>query len=448
MTMCFRYLILLVVALVLASPPLVTHRIEEFRDIKSLSSIRLSNTQSDSIAFYSVEREVSLFMNKWHINGASVAIAKEGRLVYARGFGLADTTALITVEPYHRFRIASVSKLITAAAIMKLCEEGLISINDRVFGADGILADSVYSNIRDRRAYDITIGHLLAHRGGWSLRYGDHMFISHTIAKLSGLDLPLKTEDYVRFALERNLHFTPGSGSSYSNLGYVILGLVIEAITDMTYQDFCRQEILIPVGAFDAFLGHSLPEAKLAYEVTYYEQADAIPKLSVFGTGEMVPARYGGNDIESLGAAGGWVATAPDLMRFLLSINGKGYRYSLLSNETISLMTNRRNGSRGLGWGFISANGDLWRTGYYPGTTAMMKSRRDDISWVVLLNTNGWNGPELTNEINYMMRRAIAGVSQWPESDLFRYSLPLPLPDSEVIMSYDFSPGQSVNDLF
>ena len=83
-------------------------------------------------------------MKKWTIEGASVAIAKDGKLVYARGFGYADTAAGIETQPYSKFRIASISKLVTAVAIMKLQEEGKLSLDDKVFGPEGILNDSCY----------------------------------------------------------------------------------------------------------------------------------------------------------------------------------------------------------------------------------------------------------------------------------------------------------------
>jgi len=72
-------------------------------------------------------------MQQWGIPGASVAIAKDGKLIYARGFGFADVKSAEVVQPYHRFRIASISKPLTATAIFKLIEQHKISLNDKVF---------------------------------------------------------------------------------------------------------------------------------------------------------------------------------------------------------------------------------------------------------------------------------------------------------------------------
>lgn len=93
-------------------------------------NIRLLNEMSDDPSFGNFEKTIKYFLRRWDIVGASVAVAKDGMLVYAKGFGYADSTTLEPVQPYNRFRIASISKLITAVAVMKLQEEGKLSVND------------------------------------------------------------------------------------------------------------------------------------------------------------------------------------------------------------------------------------------------------------------------------------------------------------------------------
>jgi CubicO group peptidase (beta-lactamase class C family) len=422
-----RSIVFILILLILLPETLVTHRVGFNNDFLVPGNIRITNDLSAGRNADYIERLFNSFMRKWNIKGSSVAISVEGRLVFAHGFGYADMENYIKAEPYHRFRVASVSKLITAIAVLKLCEEGKLSLYDQVFGPDAILNDSIYDNPRDKRVYNITIAHLLGHQGGWSLRYGDHMFITQTVARQMDKSLPLTTEDYVRFALDRRLHYSPGSGRSYSNLGYAILGLVIEKVSGISYEDYCREKIFEPLGIHDITLGNNLESERLINEVRYYEQEDAIPKLSVYGTGEIVPASYGGNDIESLGAAGAWVASAPDLMKILLAVDGFEEFPDILNDDDIKRMTDIRNGIAPLGWRSSYLNGVWWRTGFYPGTTAMMKRLPNGMAWVVLMNSSAWNGPELTNEINALMNRVISQVREWPEDDLFRYSLPLPL---------------------
>jgi CubicO group peptidase (beta-lactamase class C family) len=390
-------------------------------------NVRLVNSMSDGPEFSSMEKTIRSFMRRWEIAGASIAVAKNGQLVYAKGFGLSDKMSNTETEPFNKFRIASISKLITAVAIMKLQEEGKLSVNDRVFGPDGILNDPFYSDPKDKRVYSITIAHLLSHEGGWTTRWGDQMFIPFVVAESMGVNPPVDTKTIVRFALNKGLHFTPGTGKAYSNLGYAILGLVIEKVSGMSYFDFCRKEILEPIGIFDMTLARNLPNQKAPFEVTYYEPGDAVLKPSIYGTGNLVPASYGGNDIEALGGAGGWLATAPDLMKLLLAVDGFDSRKDILSHESITFMTDTNNGFAPVGWKTTIYDGTWWRTGTFPGTAGMMKRQSDGTAWVVLLNTSAWNGPEISTDINYMMARALYQVKVWPDRDLFDYSLPVPL---------------------
>src|SRR5690606_13933746 len=101
------------------------------------ASLSLENEFSYLYDLKGVDSAVHNLLKDWRIAGASVAIAREGRLVYAKGFGYADKESEEAVSPNHVFRIASVSKLITAVAIMKLAEEGKLDIDDKVFGEAG-----------------------------------------------------------------------------------------------------------------------------------------------------------------------------------------------------------------------------------------------------------------------------------------------------------------------
>ncbi len=390
-------------------------------------NVRLTNSNSKGKEFASAEKIVNSFMRKWSIEGASIAIAKDGKLIFAKGFGYADTASKTETQPFSQFRIASISKLITAIGIMKLQEEGKLSLNDRVFGPDGILNDPYFSEPKDKRVYGITVAHLLSHEAGWTQMYGDQMFMSLVVAEKMGVRPPPDTKTIVRFALDKRLHYTPGSGRAYSNLGYSILGLVIEKVSGMSYEDYCKKAIFEPLGIYDMKIAGNLPSEKAPFEVTYYEPADVLLKPSVYGTGEMVPPSYGGNDIKALGGAGAWVATAPDLMRLLLAVDGFSSRPDILSIQSIRFMTDTDNGFAPIGWKGAVNDGTWWRTGSFPGSAGMMKRQSDGISWVVLFNSSAWNGPDIYSYINNMMYRVISQINPWPEYDLFEYSIPVPL---------------------
>lgn len=399
-------------------------------DILVPGNVRLTNASSSGKEFASAEKTINSFLHKWSITGASVAIAKDGKLIYSKGFGFADTASKTETQPFSKFRVASISKLVTAVAIMKLREDGRLSLNDRVFGPDGILNDPYFSEPKDKRVYGITVGHLLSHEAGWTQRHGDQMFMPVLVAEKMGVTPPADTKTIVRFALNKRLHFTPGSGRAYSNLGYSILGLVIEKVSGMSYEEYCKVSIFEPLGIYDMTIAGNLPSEKAPNEVTYYEPSDVVLKPSIYGTGEMVTPSYGGNDIRTLGGAGAWVATAPDLMRLLLAVDGFRTRPDILNDQSIRFMTDNANGYAPVGWKGTIIDGTWWRTGSFPGSAGMMKRQSDGLSWVVLFNSSAWNGPEIYSYINNMMYRVISKINPWPENDLFDYSLPAPLKSS------------------
>jgi len=419
-------LVTLLVSVVNYNPGAV-EKVSVMTDKHIPGNIRLTNDNSSAREFAAAEKSIRSFMRKWSITGASVAVSKNGKLIYARGFGYSDTITKEEVQPYNKFRIASISKLVTAVAVMKLREEGKISLDDTVFGPDGILNDPYFGSPKDKRVFRITVAHLLSHEGGWSQRWGDQMFMPVLIADNMGVKPPADTRTIIRFALDKRLHFTPGTGKAYSNLGYSILGLVIEKASGMSYEEYCKKFVLEPLGIYDMTLAHNLPTQKAPFEVTYYEPSDIVLKPSIYGTGELVSPSYGGNDIEALGGAGAWLATAPDLIRLTLAVDGLPTRQDFLSGESISFMTDNENGFAPVGWKTTINNGTWWRTGSFPGSAGMIKRQSDGISWVVLFNSSAWNGPEIYSYINNMMYRVIAQMKRWPENDLFAYSLPVPL---------------------
>ena len=422
-----RILLITLLLLFVSSNPGAQENSFELIDKLVPNNIRLTNDISSGTKFAGVEKTVNSFLRKWSIAGASIAIAKDGKLIYAHGFGYADTASKTEAQPYSQFRIASISKLVTAVGIMKLQEEGKLALTDSVFGSKGILNDTFYGEPKDKRVYKINVAELLSHEAGWTQRYGDQMFMPLVVAEKMGVKPPVDTKTIVKFALEKRLQYIPGTGKAYSNLGYSILGLVIEKVSGMSYEDFCRKTILEPLGIYDMKIAGNLPSEKAPFEVTYYEPADVVLKPSIYGTGEMVTPSYGGNDIRALGAAGAWVATAPDLMRLLLAVDGFKTRPDILTDQSIRFMTENDNGFAPVGWKGTVMDGTWWRTGSFPGSAGMMKRQSDGISWVVLFNSSAWNGPEIYSYISNMMNHAISKIDFWPDYDLFSYSLPIPL---------------------
>jgi len=237
----------------------------------SITEVDFADAGYDSPEIEKMDRIISTFQKKWGIKGISVAVTKDGRLVYAKGFGYADEKNGELVDAHNQFRLASVSKLVTAIAIMQLNEQERFDLDDPVFGPDGILNDSIYRNYSDPDVEDITVRHLLTHTSGWSRKSGDPMFQPHLIARKMKTGLPVTNETTIQYVLKRKLNSTPGSKYSYSNVGYVILGKVIEKVTKMAYEDYVKLNILYPLNIWDMKLGSSFYEDKTINEVSYYE---------------------------------------------------------------------------------------------------------------------------------------------------------------------------------
>lgn len=194
------------------------------------------------------------FVREQKVPGAALAVAKDGRLLYTRGFGFADPAAKTLVQPAALFRIASISKPITAAAILRLIEMGKLKLDDPAFP---LLPYAPPPGTRsDPRLRRITIRHLLQHTGGWDRQKSfDPMFIPLKAAAALKVKAPAGAEDILRYMLGQPLDFDPGTRYAYSNFGYCVLGRIIERVSGQKYEDFVRKEVLLPLGMKSTRLG-------------------------------------------------------------------------------------------------------------------------------------------------------------------------------------------------
>ncbi|MFA9391361.1 MAG: serine hydrolase domain-containing protein [Prolixibacteraceae bacterium] len=379
---------------------------------------RISNDKSEFEYTAYIDKQVERFMRRSDLKGVSLAIIEDEKLVFNRAYGFADKELGIETSPEHLFRLASVSKLITAIAIMHLVEEGKLSLDDQVFGSEGLFNEPEYQNIRDRKLLDIKVVHLLNHTAGWTQRYGDPMFSPLTIAKIVGVNPPARVDTYIKFAISRRLYSKPGTMYSYSNMAYVFLGAIIEKITGMSYENFVQFHLLYPNGIYDMHLARNFFEDKYPNEVKYYEVDGDDQVLSSNGDSVYVHKTYGGNDVELLGAAGGWIASASELAKLMTLIDGFNAVPDILSEESIQKMTQEHNSA--LGW--RDSHGGYWiRTGSFAGTANMILRRPDGVEWVFLSNTSNWQGPKFSREINQLMNKITNRVDSWPDMDLFYY---------------------------
>lgn len=353
----------------------------------------LHNDSSSFDELQGLDRKVKSYMRKWAIKGASLAITRNDSLLYAKGYGWADEELGVEMQPYHILRMASVSKLITAAGIMVLQDRDSLNIKDNVFGPGGILEDSPFASvIKDRNYHKITIEHLLRHQGGFSR---DPLFSSRDVKHQMQLDCPPTKDDFFRLVLSRNLRFMPGSWQKYSNFGYLLLSEIIEKVSGMPYEEFIRKEVLGPAGCYDMHIAGNYYEDKRPNEVRYYtHEGDGKFIEDYSDNGQMVERCYGGNNIPLLSGAGAWCGSPAEISRFVSAIDGRPEVKDIISNEAFLQMTEYLDKETfSLGWNDTAPSKGWSRTGTLSGTSALVRYFPDGECWIFITNTSTYRGP-------------------------------------------------------
>lgn len=429
-----RFLVL-AIGVLLVGAAIFTHRIitaEPEPDIPEELQYRLndslSNAMSDLPATEKMERYIANWMARYNIRGASLAIMKDEHLIYCKGFGWADEERNQPAEVGHIYRVASASKLITAVGIMKLCDEGLLRLDDKVFGAEGILKH--FTEIKDKRAENITVRHLLNHTAGFSRRMGDPMFRIADIIKWEHLDTTPTADQLIAYQLRQRLRDRPGGSAQYSNMGYLVLSRVIEVASGKSYEQYLQEHVLWPAGCYDMHIARNYYEERYPMEVKYYGN-DPNDRIESFdGSGEMRPRQYGGHNIRGLQGAGAWVSSAVEMLRLVASIDGKPEVPDILLPESVAEMRNiTRKGDYALGWArYHESTQTLVRTGTMSGTCAYIEYKTSGISYAFLTNTSNYRGASFTNSLGRMIHTAMSRVQEWPQDrDLF---VEVPRPDT------------------
>lgn len=331
-----------------------------------------------------VDAAISEVMREHRLVGASIAVAHRGEMLMARGFGSSDRARGTPVTRDTLFCTASVTKPITAVAIMKLVESGRLRLDARLVEMLADLKPLPGHRMVDPRFRQITVHHLLYHAGGWNRdEDSDGPANAEAISRRAGHRGPMSAAVAYRVALGEPLHFAPGSESHYSNFGYILLRLVIERASGQHYEAFVHQHVFAPMGIERVHL--ELPESR-------------------YSPGET--RRYGPNGRELVGghpltmgmSGGNWLATPTDLVQFLTAIDGSRGR-PVLSADTDELMfaippppLETRDGAAhvGLGWDTVRlVDGKLRysKNGGRPGVIAWIEHLPNGVDWAVTYNT-------------------------------------------------------------
>jgi N-acyl-D-amino-acid deacylase len=389
------------------------------------------------------DKLMSDFMREHRPPGAALAVAYHGRLVYARGFGLADMESRQPVRPRSLFRVASVSKPFTATAVMQLVEQGRLKLDDPVLPLLNLKPHLEPGARMDPRWHEIRVHHCLQHTGGWNRDKSFDPMSAATaeqVAKSLKIRLPIHPRDIIRYTMGKPLDFTPGTAYAYSNFGYCVLGRLIEAVTHKPYHEYVSEKVLAPLGIRDMRLGKNLLKDSAPGEVVYYDSRHRTGRaISGPRIGQQVPVPYGVECIETMDANGGWIASAVDLVRFAVALDDPA-ACPILREKSLLAMLAPPPGAvghgpqgrpkpvyYGCGWEVRPAGRPgrctKWHAGMLMGSSALLVCRADRIDWAVLFNSDaGRDGKEFADLIDPLLHRSADEIKDWPDVDLFARS--------------------------
>jgi N-acyl-D-amino-acid deacylase len=381
------------------------------------------------------DEQMRQFMKEHRMPGAALAVTDQGRLVFAKGYGYADIATREKVTSKSLFRIASISKPITAVAILQLIEQGKLTLDSKVFEILDYEEVIQAAKEFDARQREITIRHLLEHRAGWDREKSfDAMFQSVRFAKETGGTPPAAPDTVIRAMLNQKLDFDPGERYAYSNYGYCLLGRVIEKLSGQTYEDYVKAHVLSPIGVHAMRIGRTHLADRSPGEVRYYDTGRG-PSVFAADLDQLVPWPYGVWYLEAMDSHGAWIASAEDLARFACALDDP-QRSPLLKPESMAAMHARPPGlaghSRGgkpksqfysLGWQnreLGDGRVDRSHSGSLAGTATILIRRHDGRNLVVLFNAR--SSPTLSHlgsGIIGPLDAVTNAIEKWPTIDLF-----------------------------
>lgn len=333
-----------------------------------------------------------------HLPGVAVGVVADQDLVWAAGFGFADTATKRPMTPQTKFRMASHSKLFTATAVMQLREDGKLRLDDPV--------SKHLPWFRVRRAADddpeITIEELLTHSSGLPREAGSHW---------TTFDFPT-TEELRGLMAERQAPFPPEVRWKYSNLAYSVAGLVIEAVSGQRWADYVQQHIYQPLGMTSS-----------SVDVNVDGLATGYGRL----TPETTRATNPFIDAKGMAAATGITSTVDDMARFASAQFRTGRRggANILSTGSLRQMHRIRmlesNWTQGNAIGFaVRRERDkvyVSHGGSYPGyQTQTMLYPEGKVAVIILTNADDANPGGIATQLMNTVGEAVAKAAAKPES--------------------------------
>jgi CubicO group peptidase (beta-lactamase class C family) len=329
------------------------------------------------------------FMQKYQVPALSFAVGYAGEIVHQDAFGFADRESNEAVSPAHLYRIASISKTITSAAIFDLIERGRLKLSDKIFGPGALTGADYGKPPYNLGIADITLEHLLTHTaGGWTNDSRDPMF-GHP---------RMDHAELIAWTLSnRPLDNPPGQHYAYSNFGFCMLGRVIEKVTGQPYADHVKAEVLARCGVTEMSIAGNTLEARRQGEVKYYGQGEN---------------PYDAN-VARMDSHGGWIARPAAIVRFFMHVDGFARPPNILKAETIKIMTTATsaNPEYAKGW-FVNKDGNWWHSGSLAGTTTMAVRTHSGFCWAAFTNTSRANS-QIDDDLDKLNWNMVGEVKGW-----------------------------------
>lgn len=342
------------------------------------------------------------FMEKYSIPGMSVSVAYNEKLVFARGYGYADRENHERMESHYMLRLASCSKPFTSMCIMRLLDEGKISLEDKPFAPNGVLYNQFPNH---KEAFEqMTIRNFLEHTSGIANNPFDPMFDNSVTTQLSNTE----TIEYVVQNFTPN--YSPGGKHQYSNFGYCVLGRIIEAITGKTYEEYLKKAVLNPAGVKNIRVGSTGRSNRFENESVYYSQS---------GDGY-------NNNMKRLDSCGGLIASTPDLMKLACKLDALSGIPDIFPKYILDLMQTPSvaNTKYALGWrvGHSLYPGAAYHSGNLSGTATMWcRNYNGDTDCAILCNSRSYlsdSGGSFDDAL-YVLLHNVLALGNWPDQDLF-----------------------------
>jgi CubicO group peptidase (beta-lactamase class C family) len=346
-----------------------------------------------------IKRKVVADVEKGIIPSVSIAVAKDGEVIWQEAFGWADKAEKRVATPETIYSLASLTKPLTATGVMLLAEQGKIDLDESIEKYVSPLTLKSY-------AYDsgkVTVRHLLHHTSGLPTHF--NYFYADEEASPPSFE---ETLDRYGFTVNE-----PGTSFRYSNLGYGLLGFAMSQISQVPFAGFMENEVFVPLG-MNRTMFHIESCTKKNVAIGYDSEGNALPGMQCDTPG-----------------AGSAYSTSGDMMRFALCLPGNGLTgsESILSENSITRMISERSGSSRVPYledayyclGFFSRQpkgglAEVWHEGGWDGASSLLKVIPEENLAVVTL-TNTYNSEYVTGITNRIVA-AMLGLDKEEEREL------------------------------